>query len=380
MATEAFHNALRQVVLPAHDPRDLLAFWPRQFITVSLIVALTIVNGRGTRLGGKFQILLTIIKVVSLSSLVVLPVVIYCLEPTAAAAPSVKRFAPVWPTTWSFEDLSRIGTAFVGVCWAYQGWMNIGPIAAEVRDPQRNVPRAVLGGIATVALIYITVNVSYYTVLTSAEMAALTGTPVATEFCLRLLGPVGAVIASLALMISVTGSLNGNILVAPRLLYAMAEDGLAPRRLHELHPRFQTPLRAMIVYSGWSILLVLGLGALTVYRLPNVTIAGLRVDPNLTAGKDPFDVLTEFAIFGALVFETLAVLSLFWLRRRPVSAETSYRCPWYPVVPAIYVLVMAAIAINMLIVPKTRGEAVIGLAFMALGGLVYAVIRPRRRG
>lgn len=117
----------------------------------------------------------------------------------------------------------------VGVLWAYHGWMNIAPIAEELKNPQRNIPIALLGGIGIIIFLYLGANLAYYLVLPRTEMALMKATPVATVFSLRLLGPIGAAVASAAVMCSTFGALNGNLLVGPRLLYAMGEDGLAPR-------------------------------------------------------------------------------------------------------------------------------------------------------
>src|SRR5262249_9858423 len=131
-------------------------------------------------------------------------------------------------------------TAVLGVLWAYHGWMNIAWVAEEVRNPQRNIPLALLSGIGIVIALYLGANLAYYLVIPWGEMAGLKDTTVATVFSLRLLGPVGAVAMSAAVMCSVFGALNGNLLVGPRLLYAMGEDGLVPAALRAVHPRYHT--------------------------------------------------------------------------------------------------------------------------------------------
>src|SRR5262249_11325353 len=148
------------------------------------------------------------------------------------------------------------------------------------------------------------------------EMAGLRGTTVATAFCERLLGPWGAATASAAVMISVFGALNGNLLVGPRVLYAMSEDHLAPGFASHVHPRYHTPARAIMMLAAWPALLVLAATALTSSHVPTFSIAGFHVDLNVPQGKPLFDVMTDFAMFGAIIFETLAVSSIFVFRRR----------------------------------------------------------------
>lgn len=375
VATEALHDILRELGGVGRSV-DMLGFWARQGITLGIIVFLTAINARGTRLGGGVQLFLTILKVGSLFGILAIPVVVYLTAPDSPSAPTLEHMTPIWPSSWTESSLwTSFGVSLVGVLWAYHGWMNIGPVAGEVTNPGRTLPLCVIGGVLLVTTGYVAVNVAYYTAIPTPEMARLTETPVATEFCFRMLGPVGSLVASLILMTSVLGALNGNVLVAPRLLYAMAEDRLAPKLLTAIHSKYRTPVPALLVFSGWACLLVLGLGAMTRYRLPEITLGGITIDPNFPAGKVPFDVLTTYAMFGALVFETMAVAALFVFRRRAVPGDVPYRCPGYPLVPAVYVLVMSAVAANMLATPEQRGEAIIGLGFIAVGAGVYTIVK-----
>ncbi len=376
MFIESFHDLVKQLL--GRD--EVLGFWVKQLMTVLVIVVLTIINIRGTRIGGRLQIVLTVLKVGSIIAIAVLPIVIVSFFPTTIPQPTVRNFQPTWPASFGDINWAKYGAAMVAVLWAYHGWMNIGPIAEEVRNPQRNLPLSVLAGVVLLIALYVSANVSYYSVIPRTEMKDLTNTTVATEYCLRLLGSSGSMIASLIVMTSVFGSLNGNILVAPRLLYAMSNDKLAPESMRKLHPRYETPALAMMVYSAWSILLVLVLGTLTVYRLPIFELMGRTWDLNFPENKVPFDVLTDFAIFGSVAFETMAVAAIFVYRYRDpaTTAALPYRCPGYPVVPAIYILVMLAVLLNMFTNTEQRAEAFIGLAFISVGGLVYAIfLRPK---
>jgi amino acid transporter len=210
-------------------------------------------------------------------------------------------------------------------------------------------------------------NFAYAWVIPQDQMANITGKPVATEFSVRLLGSVGTVLMSGVVMCSVFGALNGNLLVGPRLLYAMGEDGLAPRALSQVHARYHTPALAILVFAGWSMLLVAG-------------VALLKQAERLPADMDAFDVLTNYAMFGAVIFETMAVLSIFVFRRRYPQAERLYRCWGYPVTPMLYVLLPALILGNYFVSPEHRPLAVTGVAFIAIGAVVYLVaLRPRSK-
>jgi amino acid transporter len=170
--------------------------------------------------------------------------------------------------------------------------------------------------------------------------------------------------------------LNGNLLVGPRLLYAMGEDRLAPRRLSAIHADFRTPALAILVTGGWASLLVLLGAALTRARLPLIPLGPLgELNLNVPEGKSLFNLLTDFAMFGAVTFETAAVATIFVFRRRLPHAERSYRCLGYPFVPALYIGVMALVLANMF--REQKIEALCGMGFMAVGAAVYFLAAPR---
>jgi amino acid transporter len=226
----------------------------------------------------------------------------------------------------------------------------------------------------------VSANVAYYLVIPSNEIAAVGDTTVATVFSKRLLGPIGAQVASAAVMCSVFGALNGNLLVGPRVLYAASADGLAPRGLAAVHPSFRTPARAILVQGGFASLLVLGIGLLTRVTLPVVSLGDFSLNLNLPRGpqgqvKSVFNTLTDYAMFGAIIFETMAVATIFPLRRRFPHMERPYRCWGYPVVPAVYVAVMALVLINTCVYKQT--ESAIGASFIALGAIVYLAFLRR---
>jgi amino acid transporter len=329
-------------------------------VIVGAVLLLAAVNARGVRWGGGLQVFITIVKVGSLLAIIALPVI--ALIAVLGSAPRTANFRPVWPDDWSAVPISGLGAAFVGVLWAYHGWMNIAPVAEEVRRPQRNLPLSLLVGVAIVVFLYLGANVAYYSILATDEMAPLSkegSPPVVTVMFLRLLGPIGTMLASAAVMCSVFGALNGNLLVGPRLLYAMGEDRLAPEVLRTVHARYRTPAVAIWVMAGWSALLVLSVAVLTYTEV---------LDPS----KSHFDYLTDFAMFGAVVFETMAVVSIFVLRRKMPDAERPYRCWGYPVVPALYVILPACVLVNYFI--KQRAEALGAVGIIATGVAVYYLL------
>jgi amino acid transporter len=363
--TESLHDVLRngtlQEALGLSPGSPILGFWPQRLVTVAVILGLALVNVRGVRWGGVLQLFITLVKVGSLLGIMALPFVAAAFARPGAdvPAPDTDNLRPTWPDEISQFPVAGFGSALLAVLWAYHGWMNIAPVAEEVRRPQRNIPLALLAGVGIVIFLYLGANLAYSLVIPRDEMALMKETPVVTAFAQRLLGPVGATLASAAVMCSVFGALNGNLLVGPRLLYAMGDDGLAPHALRAVHPRYHTPAKAILVMAAWSALLVLGVAVLTEVGI-------------LDEGKSHFDVLTDFAMFGAVIFETMAVVSIFVFRRRFPDAERPYRCLGYPVVPLLYVLLPAFILINMFF--RQTVEAVTGVGFIVAGVAVYFLL------
>jgi amino acid transporter len=388
--SESLHDLLRNPEFQRRLGLNLgshpLGPWQQQGLTVAVIVGLALVNVRGVRWGGGLQLFITAVKVGSLLAITVLPFLALALawQPEARPSPEVMGLLAVSPdavfpanlpwgsmqrvaqqTPPSSFDLVKFGAALLGVLWAYHGWMNIAPVAEEVRRPQRNIPLSLLLGIGTVIFVYLGANLAYAMVIPQYQMAGMTDTPVATQFSLRLLGSIGAAVISAAVMCSVFGALNGNLLVGPRLLYAMGEDGLAPRALGAVHPRYHTPAWAILVMGGWACLLVVAIGLLREFGL-------------LARNKDHFNTLTDFAMFGAVSFETLAIATIFVFRRRRPLAERPYRCLGYPVVPIVYVVILALVLASMFI--NQRTEALVGVGFIAAGAVVYYLVFARRPG
>jgi APA family basic amino acid/polyamine antiporter len=166
------------------------------------------------------------------------------------------------------------------------------------------------------------------------------------------------------------------LLVGPRLLVAMGRDGLAPRFLAHLHPRYETPAAATFVFAAWSILLVLGSSLLVRGALPTCSIGSWTLDPNLPPTTSLYDLLTDYSEFGAIAFETLGVATIFVFRSRVQSAEpNSYRSPLYPWMPALYVLAMTAVLVNMFWTKQK--ESIVAVGFIGLGAIVYLLFGRR---
>jgi amino acid transporter len=360
--TRSFHSVLQSAWGPA-DGGDLLDPWPLKLLTVAVILGLALVNVRGVRWGGVVQLVITTVKVGSLLAILVLPFLALSMAPSGPDLVRVENLEPVWPDALSWGLVSGFGAGLLGSLWAYNGWTNVAPVAEEIKAPQRNLPLALFAGVGLIIFLYLGANLAYSLVLPQAELARPANKEVVAVFGQVLLGPAGAALASAAVMCSVFGALSGNLLVGPRVLYAMGEDRLVPPALGMVHPRYRTPALAILVMAGWASLLVVAVGALTELG---------ALDPT----RDHFDVLTDFAMFGVVVFETLAVSTIFVFRWRLPDIDRPFRCWGYPVVPALYVLILTFVLVNMFYTKPE--EALTGLGFIAAGLALYLVVLRRR--
>lgn len=359
---ESLHDMLRQ---RSATGEPVLTFWQVHSIALGAIFLLGLVNVCGVRWGAGLQSLLTVIKVGGMIGMALLPFgILRFVE--GAPTPTTENWKPLWPSVNQPFDILKFGSALIAILWPFHGWQNLGPIAGEVKHPQRNIPIALLTGIGIIALLYLSLNFAYATVIPSSEMATLKGQSVAAVFCRKLIGQAGAAMAAGVVMCSVFGALNGNILVGPRLLFAMGEDRLAPQGLSAIHPTFRTPARAIMVYTIWSMVLLLG-GAIAVA----VAKASDRKIP------DPFDLLTDFAMFGVVIFETLVVASIYVFRQTMPDAPRPYKCPGYPIVPAIYIIAFIGVLASYCDDTKQM-QAITGVAFTLAGAAIYALFLRKR--
>jgi len=317
-----------------------------------------------------------VLKVGGIAILMALPFVL--------GAGTVANFQPVWPTAVGGSIFTGIMTAMVGVLWAYDGWSNVTPLAEEIRDPGRNIPRALILGMAVLIAAYLGMTLAYHYVLPLDEVASASRSAeefekaVAAVYCEHLLGWRGLVAISLLVMCSTFISLNGNALTGPRAYFAMARDGLFPGALCRVHPRFQTPANAVLSQGIWAILLTVA-GTFLIMVPPSST--GQALPSWLLAAwaalhKTPlYDLLYSYVIFGATAFYMLAIASVFVLRVRRPDLPRPYRTLGYPLTPLLYVAAALLLLGNMLVDAETRVPSLGGLGIILLGVPAYWFFR-----
>jgi APA family basic amino acid/polyamine antiporter len=330
-------------------------------IAVAAMATVAAINVIGTRVGGGVQVAGTILKVSALGVMIVLPLVMGKADP--------KLLQPLWPSATATGLFSGFMAALIAVLWAYDGWVNAGNMAEDVADPGRNVPRALVWGMALLTGIYLAVTLAYHLVIPLPAAIAIAGDdtrPIAGEFFVRLVGPWGQKAIALLVMCSIYIALNGNALSGPRAYFAMARDGLFPRGLCTVHPRFQTPANAILAQTAWSMILTVA-GAL--FLLVEPPKSGLPAWAHTGWArlhqKPLYDVLYTYVIFGATIFYTASIASVFVLRRSRPRLPRPYRTWGYPVTPALYIVGAAIFLWSMF--QENRFESLAGLGIIALG-------------
>lgn len=285
-----------------------LSPWLAKTFSISCIVVLTVINCFGVRYGAVVQNLLTMIKI---GSLVGISLVLFLSSKGSAG------HLLVAPGEGSHFSLSAFGIAMIAALWAYEGWHLLTFAAGEVKNPQRNLTWGLLLGTLITIGLYLMVNVAYLWLLPIDTIAH--SPRVASEAMERSVGPIGGTIVAWAILISITGATNSNVLAGPRVYFAMARQGLFFRQVATVHPRYLVPVLSIVLQSAWAIIL---------------TLVG------------SFDRLFSYVIFVAWIFYALGGAAVLILRRRQPDLERPYKVWGYPLVPLLFVLMAALIVMN----------------------------------
>jgi APA family basic amino acid/polyamine antiporter len=327
----------------------------QRLVAVVMIAVLTFVNMRGVRLGAAIQTVFTVAKVGALAALIVLGLFIF-----RQPAISAMNFDTFWGAQpWGLAMLPVVGAAMVGSLFSSDAWNNVTFAAAEVREPQKNLPRALAYGTGLVSVLYLLANVAYLNVLpfggqpTGADafergINFALQDRVGTAALEAMLGPMGAIVMAVAILVSTFGCNNGLILAGSRVYYAMARDRLFFRRAGTLHPAHHTPTFGLLAQAAWAMALCL---------------------------TGTYGQLLDYVIFAALIFYLLTTVALFRLRRLQPDLPRPVKAFGYPVVPALYILAIAFLLVVLLVDPDKRKFSAFGLLIVALGIPVYFLWR-----
>lgn len=344
--------------LGCRDPANAISLGlsPQRLLALVSIAVLTWINLRGVREGKFVQTSLTIIKTGALILLIAVAITFGRNLSAIAANFSGANFFGSVDVTGVF--VVAFGAALAGSLFSSDAWNNVTFAAAEVHNPQRNLPLALVMGTGLVSLLYVLANVGYLNVLPaqgdpagadalSRGIAHATQDRVGTAAMEVTFGASGATIMAIAILISVFGCNNGLILAGARVYYAMARDGLFFRKAGTLSAR-RVPATALILQSAWTAVLCL---------------------------TGTYGQLLNYVVFAALVFYVLTTMGLFILRKRRPDIERPYKALGYPYLPGLYILLAAGVMVLLLLSPTSRTEAVSGLVLVLLGIPVYHLWR-----
>src|SRR5262249_54676102 len=276
----------------------LLSISAGQIVGVTAIVVLGAINYVGVRSGNLTNAMFTAAKITGLAIIPLMGMAFARVQP---------GFTPVVR-----GDLRRaggsLGVAMIAVLWTYEAWYFVTYAAGEIKEPRRNVPLALLFGIAALTTIYLVVNLAYFYALSLDELKGVIR--VAERAATALVGPSGGRFVAMTVVISTFGCNAAAILAGSRLLYAMAADGVMLPALSRVHPR---------------------------YRTPHLAIVGLTVWSSILALSGTYEQLFTYVMFASILFSVAAGLALFRLRRTMPDRARPYRTWGYPIVPAIFV-------------------------------------------
>jgi APA family basic amino acid/polyamine antiporter len=323
-------------------------------VSLSCIAVLAWVNIMGVAWGGRMQSLTTVIKVAFLLAVISLP----WLTSTAEVA----NLSTSLESGESSVTIRSFMAALLAVMFAYNSWHEVVPMAEEIKDPKRNIPWALLVGVGLITLLYVGTNIAYHSVMTMDEMVAEKNSAKAVMD--HIFGPVGGTIMTILVMCSIFGTLNANLLHAPRVYFAMARDGLFFQRLGELHPTRRTPMAAILAQASLACGMIL-------------VAAAVGKDGNDVKGV--FDVLTNLAVFGNSIFYLLAVFAVIILRRRQPSLERPYRTLGYPWPPVIFVISYACFLPSIFVARPMESWFGLGIIILGIPAFYFWLSRSQNR-
>jgi APA family basic amino acid/polyamine antiporter len=295
-----------------------------QLFAMALILFLAGVNYFGVKVGGELQIIVTIVKVLLITFIII------------AGLGFGKSHAETQAVTTHSLTVAGFFAALVAALWAYDGWNNVSMVASEIRRPQRSLPIALIGGTLAVIAIYLTANAAYFHVLSAQQVGA--SERVAADMMRRVVGQWGGAAVSVAAMISIFAALNGSILSGARVPYAMARDGRFFSAVGRVNAAYHTPGVSILALSAWSALLVL-------------------------SGR--YEQLFTYVIFASWILYGMTTAAVIVLRRKRPDLPRPYKTLAYPVLPVLFVLVAISLVLSTLF--DSPRESLLGLAIIFLG-------------
>lgn len=294
-------------------------------IALGIILLTAFLNTVGSSFGGYIQTIATLGKLVPLVLIIIFGFV---------KGNSTSIFNPM--VGQGVNPVTTLGHVLIATLFAYDGWINVGAIAGEMKDPGKDLPKAIVGGLSLVMAVYLAINIAYLWVAPASDLAKVTSP--AALVATKIFGPIGGKLISAGILISVFGTLNGYLLTGPRIPYALTKDGLIPgSKILSKVNKGSSPYNAI-----WLVAILSCIYALT----------------------GQFNLLSDLTIFAVWVFYVLTFIGVIILRKKKPDLARPYKVPGYPVIPIIAILGGAFVVINQLITSP----------LISLGGIIITII------
>lgn len=331
-----------KVYMPAVGWIQPFADFGTKSIAIVCLIFITGINYIGVVFGGTVNSIITIIKI---GTIILLSILIFMVGSGSSA--NLYSGFTVNPGG-DMGLITAIGLAMGGAFWAYDGWNNVTFVAGEVKEPQRNVPKALFMGTVIVIAVYVIINLAFLYILPFEE---LKNSPLVAKSAIeKIFGNMGGTIVSIAVIISAFGALNSSILATARVQFAMARSGMFFHSLGKVHPKFATPHISLVVQGVWSAVLVL---------------------------TGSFDTISDYVIFAAWLFYMLGAAGVFILRKKMPDTPRPYKVWGYPYTPILFVAFSLLYLINSII--SDTQNAMMGVTLIAGGLPIYFYTEYRNK-
>ena len=310
-------------------------------IALVVIVALVAVNALGSKQAGGLQVVATICKLIPLALLIV-----FGFMWGTSTHPILSPMVGEGKST-----VGVLGSTLLAVLFAFEGWTNVGTIAGEMKDPGRDMPRAIVGGVSIIMAVYLAINIAYLRVIPAEELMMLESP--AAAVATKLFGDAGGTLIKVGIIISVIGAGNGFLMSGSRVAYQLADEGTLPA-------------------SGW-------LASVNNRHVPANSVILIGALACLYSLSGEFDLLTDLGVFSCWVFYTLTFACVMHLRCTHPEWERTYKVPGYPVIPILAIASGLYVIVSQLFFSGTRGlvMSLFSVIITLVGLLVFYAVRRR---
>lgn len=319
---------------------EINSLWTERFIAVGCILFLTVMNCLGVKVGGRLQDIFAFIKVGAVLGVIVLG---FSLGESMDVA-----WTPLVQEQTGTDLIGGFSLAMLGALFAFNGWFFVCFISSEIKEPEKSIPRSIFAGLGIVAAVYLLANVVYLTVLSFDQLQQ--SQRVAADTMQILVGANGAMIISAVIMLTSFGTVNAQLMAAPRVYHAMANHGIFFKIVQYVHPKFRTPVVSIVFQGIWA----------SVFALSGTYVQ-----------------IIGFTTFFNYVFLSLAVVGLFLLRQKEPDLPRPYRTWGYPITPILFLLISTGVLVNVFITDYTR--PVIGALLLCTGLPFYYYWKQRQK-